>query len=208
MNIRASIPRDLGIFRDDGQITNFAPAPDVREWIEAEILSEDGRLYNEDHKHLVEADFAVLWASAGFDKQGRHVIGQCEQVGFRVGGWQKQRQEEQMMHWFGHIPTFLITLSAFHCWDGSEADFCALVEHELYHIGHQHMGETPQFTKDGQPKLFLKGHDVEEFVGVVRRYGVKPDSSVAQMIDAAKKKPEVGALNISHACGTCLLKAA
>jgi hypothetical protein len=52
----------------------------------------------------------------------------------------------------------------------------------------------------------IKGHDVEEFVGVVRRYG--PGADVQRLIDAAKAPPEVAKLNIARACGTCLLKAA
>lgn len=77
---------------------------------------------------------------------------------FRAGGWQKARQEQQMREWFGDEPTYLITLAA---------DYCALVEHELYHIT-QATDEyrAPKFTQDGLPKLYLSGHDVEEFVGV------------------------------------------
>ncbi|MDP1363112.1 putative metallopeptidase, partial [Klebsiella variicola] len=56
------------------------------------------------------------------------------------------------------------------------------------------------------PKLEMRGHDVEEFVGVVRRYGASPDVQV--LVDAANKPAEVGKLNISRACGTCLLKLA
>ena len=52
----------------------------------------------------------------------------------------------------------------------------------------------------------MRGHDVEEFVGVVRRYGASPD--VQALVDAANKPAEVGKLNISRACGTCLLKLA
>lgn len=56
------------------------------------------------------------------------------------------------------------------------------------------------------PKLKLRGHDVEEFVGVVRRYGASEE--VQAIIDAASEKPEVARLNISRACGTCLMKLA
>ncbi|MBY0242224.1 MAG: hypothetical protein K2X55_23225, partial [Burkholderiaceae bacterium] len=75
------------------------------------------------------------------------------------------------------------------------------------HIGHEldDYG-APAFTKDGLPKLGMRGHDVEEFIGVVRRYGASED--VQRMIDAAKGAPEVAKYNIARACGTCLLKAA
>ena len=38
-----------------------------------------------------------------------------------------------MMQWFGRVPAFLITLAADYCAECSDAEFCALVEHELYH---------------------------------------------------------------------------
>lgn len=88
-----------------------------------------------------------------------------------------------------------------------DAEFCALVEHDLYHIAQktdQYGG--PKFTEHGSPSLTLRGHDVEEFVGVVRRYGASED--VQQLIDAASKPPEVAKINIARACGTCLLKSA
>jgi len=179
----------------------------VWEWIQAEILADTGSIRNEDHAHLIDADIAVMWASASFEKQGRRVLGQAEQVAFRAGGWQKARMEQQMHDWFGDVPTFIITLAADYCSFCSDTEFCALIEHELYHLAQatDKYGQ-PAFTQDGAPKLKLQGHDVEEFVGVVRRYGASTE--VQAMVDAANKPAEVGKLNISRACGTCLLKSA
>lgn len=183
------------------------PAPEIGDWVQATILAEDGDVHNPDHAHLIDADLGFMWASSAFAKAGRTVLGQAEQVAFRAGGWQKARQEQQMIEWFGRVPAFLITLAADYCATCSDADFCALVEHELYHIAHEHDAfGAPKFTKDGLPKLVLRGHDVEEFVGVVRRYG--PSLDVRRLIDAANQPPEVGKTNIARACGTCLLKAA
>lgn len=183
------------------------PAPEVWEWIGQEILPDTGSIHNEDHAHLIDANIGVLWASSGFAKQGRVVLGQAEQVMFRAGGWQKARQEQQMRDWFGEVPGFVITLAADYCSQCSDTEFCALVEHELYHIA-QATDEygAPKFTQDGMPKLYLRGHDVEEFVGVVRRYGASEE--VQQLIEAASRPPEVAKINISRACGTCLLKSA
>ncbi|WP_370683025.1 putative metallopeptidase [Pseudomonas syringae pv. atrofaciens] len=183
------------------------PAPEVREWLRAEILADTGSIHNGDHAHLLDAGIQVMWASSSFEKQGRRVLGQAEQVALRAGGWQKARMEQQMRDWFGEIPDFIITLAADYCATCSDADFCALVEHELYHLAQatDQYGQ-PAFTKEGAPKLKLQGHDVEEFVGVVRRYGASPD--VQRLVNAANKPAEVGKLNISRACGTCLLKSA
>jgi hypothetical protein len=185
----------------------LTPAPEVWDWLQTEILADTGSIHNEDHAHLIDADVRVMWASAAFTKKGRTVVGQAEQVAFRAGGWQKARMEQQMLDWFGDVPAYIITLAADYCSQCSDADFCALVEHELYHIAQaKDQYGAPKFTQDGLPKLEMRGHDVEEFVGVVRRYGASP--AVQELVDAANNPAEVGKLNISRACGTCLLKSA
>lgn len=185
----------------------LSPAPEVLEWLNSEILADTGSIHNPDHAHLIDAPLRIMWASSCFEKQGRTVLGQAEQVAFRAGGWQKARMEQQMLDWFGEVPAFIITLAADYCAQCSDTEFCALVEHELYHIA-QKLDQygAPKFTQDGLPSLSLRGHDVEEFVGVVRRYGASPE--VKELVDAANKPAEVGKLNISRACGTCLLKSA
>lgn len=188
----------------------FAPAPDVLEWLRAEILAADGALHNPEHLHLLDADLAVLWAPWPAEKQGRSVIGTAEEVAFRCSAWQRERQEQQMREWFGHIPDYLITLAAGYCLTCSDVEFCALVEHELYHVGQRRDAfDQPAFTKDGQPKLFIRGHDVEEFVGVVQRYGVgDPNGALARLAAAARGQPQVGRVAVNGVCGTCMLKAA
>lgn len=202
-------PACLGQEDEAGVWRSFAPAPLVRAWIQAAILEEDGLLHNPDHAHLLNADFEVLWAAGGFESKMRRVVGQCEEVIFRASAWARMRQEEQMQQWFGHVPDFLITLDASYATECSEAEWCALVEHELYHIGQKHEFGAPVFMKDGRPKLGIRGHDVEEFIGVVRRYGMgSPDSAVAQLVSTANTEPEVSRIRMSQACGTCLLRVA
>ncbi len=88
----------------------LVPATEVLEWVNSQILSDDGELHNPDHGHLIDADIKIMWASSAFEKQGRTVLGQAEQVAMRAGGWQKARMEQQMYEWFGDVPTFIITL--------------------------------------------------------------------------------------------------
>lgn len=191
-------------------LQRFVPAETVGPWVEKEILATDGRLHNPDHQHLLDADLVYLWAPEGFTKGMRSVIGQAEMVMIRAGGWQKARQEQQLIEWFGRVPSFIITLDASFAATCSDADWCMLVEHELYHVAQQlNEYKVPQFTKDGMPRLCIKGHDVEEFVGVVRRYGVgDPGGAIARLAAAARGQPEVSKANIAGACGTCLLRAA
>ncbi|WP_194761001.1 putative metallopeptidase [Klebsiella variicola] len=184
------------------------PANEVYCWVSDNILMEGGCLYNPDHFHLHTADIAFMWASNAFDKRGRAILGQCEEVMLRAGGWQKSRMEQQMYEWFGRIPKFIITLAADYCEQCSDLEFCALVEHELYHIAQatDYYG-APKFNKEtGMPVLKLRGHDVEEFVGVVRRYGASKD--VQEMVDAANRPAEVAHIDVARACGTCMLKLA
>ena len=194
----------------DNLFTRLTPALGVAEWVQEQLLAEDGRIHNPDHGHLIDADLVYLWASNGFSKRGRTVIGQAEEVMIRAGGWQKARQEQQMREWFGRVPSYIITLDAAYCATCSDADWCALVEHELYHVA-QKKDEfgAPAFTKDGLPKLGIQGHDVEEFVGVVQRYGVgDPNGALARIAAAARGQPAVTRSSIAGACGTCLMRAA
>lgn len=186
---------------------SLTPANEIHEWVTEHIFNEDGRLHNPDHLHLLEADICFMWASSAFTKQGRTVLGQAEEVAMRAGGWQKARMQQQMHEWFGEVPRFIITLAGDYCSECSDIDFCALVEHELYHIAQaQDEFGAPKFNKEGQPVLTMRGHDVEEFVGVVRRYGASAD--VQELIDAASKSAEVAQLDVARACGTCLMKLA
>lgn len=189
------------------EYSRIEPGNEILDWVLTEIINDDGNLHNPDHYHLAEADLCFLWASSAFEKQGRAVLGQCESVMMRAGGWQKARMEQQMYEWFGRVPKFIITLAADYCSQCSDLEFCALVEHELYHIA-QSVDQfgAPKFNDEGKPSLKLRGHDVEEFIGVVRRYG--PSAEVQKIIDAASNKPEIANLNIARACGTCLLRLA
>ncbi|OTG66091.1 putative metallopeptidase [Acinetobacter silvestris] len=190
---------------------DFEPAFELKEWIWETFLDSNSDLYNEEHEHLTYFNkrfFEVLWASSAFIKAEKYVLGQTEKVMINVGGWKKARQEKQMINWFGHVPTYLITIDARYAAEASDADFCALIEHELCHIGAKRTedGEMIFSPITGEPKHYLRGHDVEEFHTVVQRYGAS--ESVQKMVDLANEGPIIRKANIAHACGTCLLKLA
>ena len=125
-----------------------------------------------------------------------------------MGKWRKARAEQQIREWFGHVPDFILTFDANFMSQADDATFCAVVEHELYHCGPERgeFGE-PKFRKSGRPAFAMRGHDVEEFVGVVRRYGADA-AGVRAMIDAAQRPPEMARASVAELCGTCMLKAA
>ncbi|HAV3540892.1 TPA: hypothetical protein RHI51_003776, partial [Acinetobacter baumannii] len=100
---------------------------------------------------------------------------------------------------------YLITVDATFCDKANDREFCALLEHELYHIGveRDEDGEMIFSSSTGLPKHYLAGHDVEEFVGVTKRWGAS--QSVKRIVEAAKNPPFVSNLDISKCCGNCVI---
>ena len=191
-------------------IDRFEPAEDVRQWIVDTFIDPDGELANEDHAHLGQAEIGVLWTTSENSRAMRTVIGQAELMPpMAMGKWQRARAVSQIEDWFGELPDFLITFSAPAAATMDDAQFCALVEHELYHCAQAKDGYgMPRFRKeDGTPIFAIRGHDVEEFVGVVARYGAAA-AGVSEMVEAANRRPTVALADIAGACGTCLRAAA
>ncbi|AWL18584.1 hypothetical protein DIW83_05850 [Acinetobacter nosocomialis] len=209
--IRPFPPQELIDKADEEETIRLAPAPDLMNWVIANFLTIGGPLHNPDHDHIAELihdneEFmAFAWASSACMVKKRMVLGQCEKVMFNQGGWKKARQEQQMRDWFGFVPTYLITVDATFCDKANDREFCALLEHELYHIGVERDGDGDPIISEmtGLPKHYLAGHDVEEFIGVIKRWGA--DESVKRLIEVAKQAPFVSDVNISKCCGTCLI---
>ena len=191
----------------DGELTStpVRPAPELEAWARATFLDEDAPLANEDHAHLRDADLGFLWCSVGNARSGNAVVGQAELPSIQGGRWARVRFFQQIEGWFGLVPDFLITLHADFADQADDATFCALVEHELYHCGQERDGfGAPKFRKDGSPALAIRGHDVEEFVGVVARYGVGAAAGrTSAFVAAAIEGPTIAAADIAGCCGTC-----
>ncbi|MHA3062521.1 putative metallopeptidase [Acinetobacter sp. ANC 4641] len=209
--MKRPMPPDALIDLEPVDGLDFEPAKNLKEWILATFISDSGELHNPDHAHIAPWDddlFQVLWASSAFIKAEQVVLGQTEKIMFNAGGWKKARQEKQMIDWFGYIPKFLITIDAKYAATASDTDFCALIEHELYHVGAKRDEDGNYIVSPltGEYKYYLRGHDVEEFHGVVERYGAS--EQVSKMVELANNGPTIGKARIAHACGTCLLKLA
>jgi hypothetical protein len=182
---------------------NVAPAPELADWIKATFLDEGGPLENSEHAHLQNAHIGALWHASALIKNGRQVIGRCELVTLTGDAWAQARKEQQIKGWFGDVPDFIISVDAEWWLAASDAEACALSEHELSHAAQatDALG-LPKFTKDGDPAYAIRGHDVEEFVGVVRRYGAGA-AGVAKLVAAANEAPLMSADLVGWACGTC-----
>ncbi|EOQ68862.1 putative metallopeptidase [Acinetobacter pittii] len=209
--IRPFPPQELIDKAEEDEAIRLAPAPDLMNWVIKNFLTIGGPLHNPDHDHIAELlhdneEFlACAWASSACVAKKRIVLGQCEKVMFNQGGWKKARQEQQMRDWFGFVPTYLITIDATFCDKANDSEFCALLEHELYHIGveRDEDGEIIYSDHTGLPKHYLAGHDVEEFIGVVKRWGA--NENVKRLIEVAKNPPFVSDLDISKCCGNCVI---
>lgn len=193
------------LFDSDDISGRFVPAPDLSTWFRAVFIDPNGPLYNPEHEHLASAEIGALWTNVPNGRNGRVILGTAEPGDPRaMGKWAKARAVQQIKEWFGTVPDFIMTIAAEYADICDDASFCALIEHELMHMG-QERDEfgAPKFRKNGLPAFTMRGHDVEEFVGVVARYGAKA-TGVADLVEAANKGPTIGLANIARACGTCL----
>jgi hypothetical protein len=183
----------------------FAPAPELETWLRSTFIEEGAPLQNDDHFHLRFAQIGVLWTSIENARHGRRVVGQAERGGpAGMGKWARARAALQVWEWFGRIPDFILTFDVSYAAGCTDAQWCAICEHELAHCGveRDEFG-APKFRKStGQPAFTLVGHDIEEFIGVVRRYGAAT-AGVQAMIDAAAEGPTIAAADINFACGNC-----
>lgn len=191
--------------REEGFL--FAPAADVTKWVRQTFIDPKSELFNEDHQHLQSAEIDILWTNCYYSRKMRPVAGTAEipKPHSALSRWAKARHEQQLRAWFRRMPDFLITLYAPYCAEIDDAGWCALIEHELYHCA-QALDEFgfPKFTKEGRPRWTMKGHDAEEFVGVVARYGVGAAAGgTGRLVEAARQEPLIARAQIAAACGTC-----
>jgi hypothetical protein len=162
----------------------FVPAPDVATWMNETFIMPDAALRNDDHQHLEFARIGVVWTNIPNRHQERWLVGTAEIPNINGGAWKRGRATCQLVEWFGFEPDFLLTLYAPLLAKVSDRDFCAVIEHELYHCAHSTTAQgVPRFHKDGAPIFGIRGHDVEEFTGVVRRYARRRGLTLTDVSD-------------------------
>jgi hypothetical protein len=117
-------------------------------------------------------------------KAGRQVLGTCYQP--MVQGELRPMFDWLLVQQLGCRPDFLIVLDHEYWQDADDLAREILVFHELMHCDQakdQH--GVPKYNKDtGLPVWKIRGHDVEEFVDVVRRYGAY-SQDVKAFVEAA-----------------------
>lgn len=198
------IPDAAGMFEPEA----YVPDPALAEWVREQFVMGGGRLHNVDHAHLGYADVRFLWTQSPARVKRKTVVGRAH-VGQPSGSdaWAKGMKFDHLTRLFGTVPDFYVILCAGFVRDrlahGDEAGVMALIDHELYHCAQEVRDGAPQFTQDGEPKWCMRPHDVEQFVGVTRRWGPQGGAEEA-MQDAAERGPTIGQAQVSGVCGTCL----
>jgi len=196
----------------NGAAGQFVPALSLMEWIRDAFLDAAGGLHWSGHSHLREATIGCLWTTAENTNKGRSIVGQAEMTTRGGGGgWSRARSAQQRREWFGQDPLFLLTFDAYHAATVDNATFAALVDHELCHCAQvlDDFGSPAFNSQTGEPLFTIRGHDVEEFVSVVERFGVAaagPDA--VDLVIAASRPPSIAPSMLAAACGTCNRKAA
>jgi len=110
------------------------------------------RLIAKHHSHLVEAKIKYLFRTGSWSTQKRETWGKAQ----RISGQQA----------FLTGLDFVITVHM-DVWEQlDEKERIALVDHELAHCC---KGED---DPEGNPTWYIQGHDVEEFISVIRRHGL------------------------------------
>ena len=197
-------PMPPSLITDTFAPSAFRPAPELDAWVRATFIDEGAWLENPDHAHLRGAEIGWLWTNVPAKRHGRIFLGQCEMPVETAATWGKARGEFLLRQWFGEIPNFVITIYAPLAVEMDDRQFAALVEHELYHASQakDEWGQPKFSSQTGEPVFSMRAHDVEEFVGVVERYG--PTSPALQtMVESANAGPLFDDEGIAFACGAC-----
>lgn len=186
----------------------FRPCVEAVDWIRDTFLSPESKLYNVEHDHLNSAEMGFLWTNAPNSRHGKRIVGTAELATPppSLSKWGKARWIWQMKQWFGdHELDFLITLFAPYFAGVEVVEQCSGCEHEVFHCGHKPdaLG-FPAFSKDGRPKFGIRGHDVEEFTGIMKRYGPTAGAGDSlAFVMATRIEPEITLKDFAGMCGTC-----
>lgn len=206
MNLTTLIPPLLA---DITAPEGFAPSPEMEAWMRETFLNPDSKFHNPDHDHLLMASIGVLWTNVANSRNMIPIVGTAElgkPMG-TMGKWAKARFQFQLLEWFGVDELdFLITFYAPFFAGCGEVEWYSTPEHEYYHCGQarDEFGQ-PKYRKDGRPVFGMRGHDVEEFVGIMERYGVEGGAGQSSaFIKASRKRPLFSGKAIQVHCGTCL----
>lgn len=130
----------------------------------------------EEFSDLLEGEARIDWLLKRDEKTrgGRHILGTAHMP--KVQGDLNPCFRWMLAKTFNRDPDFLIVLDKAYWVEATPRLREILVYHELSHCIHKRdrFGDK-LFDSDERPVWTLRGHDVEEFTAVVRRYGAWND---------------------------------
>lgn len=153
------------------------------EYTEAEEARDIGSVLIErisEHAHLEDATIGYIFRDDELRRRGKVIAAEAILVERIL---QADKRYGRIVRWAilrvlpafeTYPPDFLILIDR-NIWEGmDQSQRIALVDHELSHcaqaVGED--GETSKFTREGMPVWTIKGHDLEEFCGVIERNGL------------------------------------
>lgn len=150
-------------------MTEYRPAPSVQR------IAED--LIREHHDHLADVRIEYAFRDKAAKKAGKTVFGTAR----KVGGLNAFLATDTDETGSDEVDDFFVIEIAEDTWRIlDQFQRVALVDHELCHCVIEHDEET------GEPKLKLKGHDLEEFRSIVDRHGLWEPELVSMADSMAK----------------------
>jgi hypothetical protein len=194
--------------RFPSQVPRFVPDLELGAFVRAHFLTPGGIFHDEEWSHLKRARIGFVWTDAVDRKGGRATAGMAEVVRPPKKQWKDAARLAQLVDWFQGVPDFVITLHVPYSARANDATFYALIDHEICHCDQARgaFGVRLWNSKTGRPKWGTKGHDVEQHVGTVRRWGVDA-TDTRELIEAGLARPRllelVGGPVRSIPCGTC-----
>lgn len=145
-------------------MTTYARAPEVKTIADRLIKDVD------EHKNLAHVRIEYVWRDKHAKSKGRTVLAAARKIGginaFLAGSSAGLADDE------ANEPLFVIEVAADTWQRLTDDQRKALVDHELMHL-------IVEFDQDGEPKLAMRGHDLEEFAAIVRRHGLWKSDVIA-----------------------------
>jgi len=147
--------------------TKYTPASDVRK------IAEE--LIEKYHPHLQDVRIEYVMGDKAPKSSGKEVWGFVRKVGSLPAYLASDDDHKKA----GEVEAFFVMVISEPVWEKLNTEKrTALIDHELCHCG-------VEVDDEGNGKLTLIPHDLEEFTSIVRRYGLWRDD-VRDFINTAK----------------------
>lgn len=180
------------------------PSMEAAAWIKQTFVLEGGRHYNPEHAHLAKADIVVLFVNREEEDGGMPVVGRAEIIKVAGKPWKQAERLDHLCMLHGNLPQARIWLYGPAWSAGDYWQACSTAEHELYHFAQLVKEGEPQFDDLERPKLVSRAHDLGEFVGVARRYGINRCGGRAiDFVQAALQPPTIAPATFVPTPGVC-----